>query len=272
MRPSPNVVERCSSLMRSWSQNLGEAPPRELIALIDDQVRGRLALRCDDQVDSELHAEIVDLLTSGSAHRDQISILVWDSIERLTQYHSGEGTRLLQKWQSGSAVTSQVFGRFGGRLESQAAYELRQYPVVSLEPQEVVNEIYPALKNYRRRRFWVCQPEFFALTRLLMRRKIFDLKKGLTAQKRPESVGKESLEVALETLGVQPDAKVDLIVLRQAVQKLGEFDEREKRVIELILDGLTEDEAAKELRIPLSTVKALKGRAVKHLRILMGLS
>ena len=184
----------------------------------------------------------------------------------------GKRTREIWAFQTTSGVTNDLCERYLPQLRSQAGYGLAGYP--SLWPEysrtEIIHEIFPKLKEFKSRTLLTNEQHFLNLIGQIIRHKLADLKKALTAKKRPPPAKKQSLSVALELVGAEADSIVTVIEVSQAIGKLRGEDSRLGLIMELILfDGKRDAELAEDLCISLSMTKALKRKAFDRVRAIL---
>jgi len=99
---------------------------------------------------------------------------------------------------------------------------------------------------------WQDRAHFFAVSAQLMRRILTDFARSRAYQKRGGGARQVSLD---EALTVSPEAPVDLVVLEQALTRLGQTDARKSKVVELrFFGGMTVEETAEVLHISSETV------------------
>jgi RNA polymerase sigma factor (TIGR02999 family) len=127
----------------------------------------------------------------------------------------------------------------------------------------LVHEAYLKLVDARRAA-WDDRGHFFAVAALAMRQIIVDHARSYSALKRGGSQPIRSLEGVEIAVQEQADA---IVVLDQALERLGELDERLPRVVECrYFAGFTSDETAEALGVSRKTVDRDWKRARAWLR------
>jgi RNA polymerase sigma-70 factor (ECF subfamily) len=121
----------------------------------------------------------------------------------------------------------------------------------TLQTTALVNEAYLRLVDVERLE-WRDRAHFFAMAATMMRRILVDHARGHARDKRGGGVIMTSLDE--NVAAAAPD--VDVLALDAALEKLGQIDERQARLVELrYFAGLTIEEAAAALQISTGTVK-----------------
>jgi RNA polymerase sigma-70 factor (ECF subfamily) len=121
----------------------------------------------------------------------------------------------------------------------------------TLQTTALVNEAYLRLVDVERLE-WRDRAHFFAMAATMMRRILVDHARGHARDKRGGGVIMTSLKD--DVAAAAPD--VDVLALDAALEKLGQIDERQARLVELrYFAGLTIEEAAAALQISTGTVK-----------------
>lgn len=162
-------------------------------------------------------------------------------------------THLLQSWSRGDnaaleALTQQVFDD----LRRIARGFLRGGAAETLQPTALVNELFPKLLGQQRVE-WQNREQFFAVSKMLMRRIFLDYVKAKRSAKRGGGVSDTTLDEALG-IGRERDAEVD--ALYEALDRLEEIDPRQARIVDLhFFYGFTFEEIAGDLGVSLTTVK-----------------
>lgn len=128
-------------------------------------------------------------------------------------------------------------------------YLLGEAPGHTLRPTALVNEAYVKLAGQRTE--WRDKSRFLAVAARVMRHILVDHARAQRRQKR----GLRPQKVTLcETVAVAQNW-TDLLDLDEALQRLGEYDQRKAQVIELLFfGGLTYDECAEVLHISAATL------------------
>ncbi len=127
---------------------------------------------------------------------------------------------------------------------------LNREHAVSMQTTELVHEAYFKLTD-QRSIDWENRGQFFAVAAQAMRRILID------AARQRKSVKHGAEKISLDdspTLSVEMNE--NLLVLDEALNELGEFDEQQCRIVELrYFAGLTIEETAEVLKISPATVK-----------------
>lgn len=127
----------------------------------------------------------------------------------------------------------------------------------TLQTTALINEAYLRLVEQKDVR-WENRAHFFGLAANMMRRILVDYAKTKHRRKRGGGEAdvplEEALSVAVET--TSEAAKIDLMMLDEALNKLALKDEQQARIVELrYFSGLTVEETAEVLNISTMTVK-----------------
>lgn len=165
-----------------------------------------------------------------------------------------EVTELLHAWSRGDAAAlEQLVPMILNDLRRMARRHLRgEREGHTLEPTALVNEVYLKLVD-QRSADWQNREQFFAVASRIMRRILQDYGKGRQTVKRGKDVAKVPLEEAFE-VGQEQD--VDLAALHDALDRLGELDPRQRRVVELkFFYGFEHEEIAGLLDLSATTSK-----------------
>ena len=133
-----------------------------------------------------------------------------------------------------------------------AAYLRRERRDHTLQPTALVHEAYLRLVDQRQVN-WKNRAQFVGLAAVMMRRILVNHARGRAADKRGGDVQKVPISVA-DAPFAPPD--VDIIVLHDALDRLGTLDARKSRVVELkFFGGLTMAEIGEVLQISTATVE-----------------
>jgi len=166
----------------------------------------------------------------------------------------GEVTGLLLAWQEGDeAALERLTPLVYEDLRRVARRQLRaERAGHTLQPTAVVHEVYMRLVDQRRVQ-WQNRAQFFAIAARLTRRVLLNHARDRQAQKR----GGDATRVTLaDADAAQRPREVDVIDLDRALQRLGELDAEQERVVELrYFGGLSIEETAAALGSSPATVK-----------------
>jgi RNA polymerase sigma factor (TIGR02999 family) len=133
-----------------------------------------------------------------------------------------------------------------------ASYLRRERPDHTLQPTALVHEAFMRLVN-QRQVDWSNRAQFMGLAAVMMRRILVNHARDRVAGKRGGGAEHVPLTLAGEGIGA---AEVNLLDLHEALERLGEADQRKARIVELkFFGGLTNDEIADTLRISTATVE-----------------
>lgn len=131
-------------------------------------------------------------------------------------------------------------------------YLNRERPGHTLQPTALVNEAFIRLIDGNSIQ-WENRAHFFGIAARLMRQILVDHARHRAKLKRGGDALRVSLTAA-EGLADRPDS--DLLALDEALKQLAEFDERKSRIVEMrFFGGLTEEETAEAMNIPLRTLQ-----------------
>jgi len=161
-------------------------------------------------------------------------------------------TDLLLRWSDGDvAAREQLIPLVYNELRRIAKRCLAAQPHNTLQSTALVHEAYLRLVGGSVR--WENRVHFFAMAAQLMRRILVDHSRMKRAQKR----GGDAVTLVLdESLAVSAERELDLVALDDALNTLGEIDERQARLVELrFFAGLSIEETAHALEISPATVK-----------------
>ena len=171
---------------------------------------------------------------------------------------SPDVTQLLIGWGAGDhAAEEQLLSAVYTELHRQAARAMRrESDEVTLQATALVHEAYLRLIDQSRVQ-WSNRAHFFGVAAQLMRRILVDHARRRRAQKRGDGVRPLALDDSDGPASASnDDAGVDLLVLNDALERLGELDERQARIVELrYFAGLSIEDTAEALRISPATVK-----------------
>ncbi len=165
-----------------------------------------------------------------------------------------EVTELLHSWSRGDAAAlERLVPLIFEDLRRLARRHLRgEREGHTLAPTALVNEVYLKLME-QRSVDWQNRDQFFAVASRIMRRVLLDYAKARGTAKRGKDVVKVPLEEAFE---VGQEQAVDLLDLGDALERLGELDPRQHRIVELkFFYGFEHEEIAELLGISVTTCK-----------------
>lgn len=152
-------------------------------------------------------------------------------------------TELLSRWSAGDrAALDRLVPMVYAELRRMAARCLRgERPEHTLQPTALVHEAFVKLVGQREIQ-WQNRAQFFGVAAQLMRRVLVDHARERGANKRGGGLQRVALE---DALAVSPSAQVDVIAVDAALNRLGEIDPDQVRIVELrFFGGLTIDETA----------------------------
>ena len=131
------------------------------------------------------------------------------------------------------------------------SYMRREDPDHTLQTTALINETYLRLVDQRKVQ-WQNRAHFFGIAAQIMRRILLNYARDQNRLKR----GGRAIHVSLSKADVMPAEKDrELISLNDALNRLGELDERKARVVELrYFGGLSVDEVAEILGVAPITV------------------
>lgn len=162
-------------------------------------------------------------------------------------------TRLLRDWGAGNPdAVDQLTPLIYGELRKIArAYLGRERHAETLQPTELVHEAYMRLVGQSEGTF-ANRKHFYGVAARLMRQILADHFRRKRSLKRGAGASAVPLEEAL----VAGDGKpADIVALDDAMNALGQFDERKCKVIELrFFGGFSAEETAEALGISIATV------------------
>ncbi len=170
------------------------------------------------------------------------------------QMHSPqEITRLLVAWGDGDqSALDELAPLVQAELHRLAHHYMgRERPGHTLQTSALVNEAYIRLINWKDVR-WQNRAHFFGVSAQLMRRILVDFARDRLYLKR----GGGDLRVTLsEAAGFAVERGADLVALDEALNALGEVDQRKAQVVEMrFFGGLSVEEVAEVLKVSKETV------------------
>ena len=138
-------------------------------------------------------------------------------------------------------------------LRRQAARYLRREQVGhTLQTTALIHEAYVRLVDQRNMQ-WQNRAHFFGIAAQMMRRILVDHARSKKRVKR----GGSEIRVSFEDANVAAKGQdLDVVALDQALERLGQIDEQQSRVVELrFFSGLSVEETAEVMGISKATVK-----------------
>jgi RNA polymerase sigma factor (TIGR02999 family) len=165
-----------------------------------------------------------------------------------------EVTALLHSWSRGEAAAlERLVPLIFEDLRRMARRHLgREREGHTLQPTALVNEVYLKLVD-QRGADWQNREQFFAVASRIMRGVLLDYAKARGTTKRGKDVPKVPLE---EAFGLGQGQDPDLAALGEALDRLGELDPRQRRIVELkYLYGFEHEEIAELLGVSATTSK-----------------
>jgi RNA polymerase sigma factor (TIGR02999 family) len=163
-------------------------------------------------------------------------------------------TRMLRDWSDGNhEVLEELMPLVYDELHKQARrYLRRERPNHTLQTTALINEAYLKLIDQRDVN-WQSRTHFFAIAANLMRRILVDHARTKHCEKRGGAGENLPLEEAM--MVVSNEKTIDLIALDEALNRLGEFDEQQCKIVELrYFSGLSLEETAAALKVSRTTV------------------
>lgn len=137
-------------------------------------------------------------------------------------------------------------------LHAVAERYLRQEGPITLDATCLVNEAYLKLVDQTRVN-WRGRTHFFAVGANMMRRILVDHARARHRQKR--GGGRHRIELR-DDMKVSPERDEDLLAVDEAIEKLGQQDARQAKIVELrFFGGLTMEEVAEYLNVSKRTVE-----------------
>lgn len=164
-------------------------------------------------------------------------------------------TRLLIDWSEGSPtaldeLTPLVYRELHALAR---AYLSRGRANPTLQPTELINEVYLRLIDQSKPIEWENRSHFFGIAARLMRMVLVDYARARRAAKRGGEAGPITLR---ETVAFSPERAPDVLEVDEALNRLADFDERKAKVIELrYFGGMSREEIAAALSLTVPTVK-----------------
>ena len=164
-----------------------------------------------------------------------------------------EVTLLLQAWSEGDpSAPEKLAPLIYAELQRLAKRSMRrEYAQQTLETGALINEAYLRLADWKNAR-WENRAHFYGVASQIMRRVLVDYARSRGYQKRGGGARPVSLDDAVVA---SPERAPDLLSLNEALDRLGKFDPRKCKVVELrFFGGLSVEETARVLNISPFTV------------------
>ena len=166
-------------------------------------------------------------------------------------------TRLLLDWKGGDLSAYEqlvplIYDELYRIARRQMSKERRGH---TLQPSALVNEAFIRLIDYDQAN-WQNRQHFFSLAAKMMREVLINYAASRKRQKRGGTAPRITLDENLICNPTKVMSVDDLLAVNEALEQLGQEDERCARVVELMFfGGLTEKETADELGVSDRTVK-----------------
>jgi RNA polymerase sigma factor (TIGR02999 family) len=163
-------------------------------------------------------------------------------------------TQLLIAWGDGSrqALDNLMPLVYNDLRRLAAGYMQREPAGQSLQPTALVHEAYVRLIDQRQVR-WRNRAHFFGIAAAMMRRILVDHARARRAEKRGGGWDRVTLD-GNEVPG-GGSREVDVLALHESLERLGAFDSRQERLVELrYFGGLSIEEAAEVIGISAATL------------------
>jgi RNA polymerase sigma factor (TIGR02999 family) len=183
-------------------------------------------------------------------------------------------TEILARWSDGEpeAVERLLPVVYDELRRLARSYVAKERPGHTLQPTALVHEAYLRLAD-RVPPAWKDRVHFFAIVARIMRQVLVDHARRHTADKRGGDAVVVSIDDVRGTDQIADAAGTDLLLLDDALERLGELDPRKARIVELrFFGGLTIDECARVMELSAPTVvnETRKARAWLAKEILGG--
>jgi RNA polymerase sigma factor (TIGR02999 family) len=165
-----------------------------------------------------------------------------------------ELTNLLKAWSGGDQqALEKLVPRVQKELRRLASrYMAGERPNHSLQTTALINEAYIRLIGWKNVD-WQNRAHFFAVSAQLMRRILVDAARARYGRNRSRAAMETTLN---EAYVFRPEKSRDLILLDEALNRLGEIDTRKSQVIELrFFAGLSVEETGAVLKLSDRTVR-----------------
>jgi RNA polymerase sigma factor (TIGR02999 family) len=169
----------------------------------------------------------------------------------LSQTH--QITDLLRAWSSGdSEALEKLIPLVDHELKKIAhAYMRREKPGHTLQTTALVNEA--VMRLLGKEINWTSRKQFYALVARRMRQVLVDYARAQCAGRRGAGVEHVNID---DVVGLSVEVSRELILLDEALTRLGQLDERQAKIVEYrYFGGFTLDEVAEILGISPATVE-----------------
>ena len=165
----------------------------------------------------------------------------------------GDVTRLLQRVRGGDeAASHELYESLYQELHRLARAHMNGGPAQTLQPTALVNEAWLRLARASESNGFTDREHFLSFASRAMRSVLVDQARRRTAEKRGGGRERMPLEVAVDMV---EERGVDLLVLDDALERLGEDEPRQTQIVELrFFGGLTLPEIASTLGVSRATV------------------
>jgi RNA polymerase sigma factor (TIGR02999 family) len=164
-----------------------------------------------------------------------------------------EVTRILHDWSGGDAnAPARLMPFVYDELRRLARIFLaRESGAHTLQPTALVHEAYLRLVDQRSVR-WQNRAHFYGLAASMMRRVLIDHARAHAAEKR----GGAAQHLSLDDVQVPLEQRAaGLLALDEALERLGQMDERKCKIVEMrFFGGLSDEEIAEVLKVTTRTV------------------
>jgi RNA polymerase sigma-70 factor, ECF subfamily len=162
-------------------------------------------------------------------------------------------TLILKEWSNGDPNAAErlmpfVYNELRRLARSFLAGERHEH---TLQPTALVNEAYLRLVDQTRVN-WQNRTHFYSIAASMMRRVLIDHARGHATEKR----GGGAVHLSIDDLQLPIEQRAaSLLALDEALDKLGQFDERKCKVVEMrFFGGLADEEIAQILDVTTRTV------------------
>jgi RNA polymerase sigma factor (TIGR02999 family) len=164
-----------------------------------------------------------------------------------------EVTRILHDWSGGDAnAPARLMPFVYDELRRLArTFLARERGAHTLQPTALVHEAYLRLVDQRSVK-WQNRAHFYGIAASMMRRVLIDHARAHATEKR----GGAALHLSLDDVQVPLEQRAaGLLALDEALERLGQMDERKCRIVEMrFFGGLSDEEIAEVLQISTRTV------------------